>query len=100
MSEPTTRPPNPKRVAAGKRNRQRWKGFTEDGLDRLQQSALANRPWTSSTGPRTAKGKTRSTANNKKQQLGPKSVREIREEVRGLRQLLGAMRRAASAAAG
>jgi len=38
-------------------------GLTPEGRRRLQEAALANRPWEHSTGPRTAEGKARSAAN-------------------------------------
>jgi hypothetical protein len=38
-------------------------GLTPQGRRRLQEAALANRPWEHSMGPRTAEGKARSAAN-------------------------------------
>jgi hypothetical protein len=38
-------------------------GLTTKGRRRLQEAALANRPWEHSMGPRTAEGKARSAAN-------------------------------------
>ena len=63
--------PNPRRVEAGRRNRKKWKGFTPEGLERLRQAALTNRPWEHSTGPRTPEGKARVAANGKARQKGP-----------------------------
>jgi hypothetical protein len=84
--------PNPKRVAAGKRNQARWRGFTADGLRRLRESALRHRPWMHSTGPRTVAGKVKAAANGKTRQKGKKSVRQIRAEMTILRELLEDMR--------
>jgi hypothetical protein len=86
------RPPNPRRVAAGKRNRALRKGLTEEGRQRLREAALRGEPWKHATGPKTPEGKARSAANGKKRQLGPLSVREIRADLAGLRGLLGDMR--------
>ena len=49
--------PNPRRVAAGRRNWLKRKGLTPDSRERLRQAAFANRPWQHATGPRTAEGK-------------------------------------------
>jgi hypothetical protein len=69
---------NPKRVEAGKRNRTKGKGLTPAGRERLRQAALRHRPWTHSTGPRTAAGKAQAVLNGKRRQLGSCSVRELR----------------------
>lgn len=90
MSSP--RPtPNPKRVAAGKRNRALRKGLTPDGVERLRQAALACRPWEMSTGPRTAAGKARAAANGLARAKGPESVRGAHREVAELRGLFARM---------
>lgn len=93
---PPTQPhiPNPKRVAAGRRNRALRKGLTEDGRRRLRENALRHKPWTHSTGPRTAAGKVKAALNGKKRQLGPLSVREIRAELSDLKALTEVMRNA------
>ncbi len=78
---------NPKRVAAGRLNRMRREGLTAEGRERLRQTALKNRPWEASTGPRTAEGKARAARNGKKRQLGPRSVREIKRDLAALRGL-------------
>ena len=49
--------PNPRRVEAGRRNWAKRKGFTPEGLARLREAALRNKPWKHSTGPKTAAGK-------------------------------------------
>jgi hypothetical protein len=94
MPTNSTHEPNPRRVAAGKRNRKLWTGHTPAGLARLRACALRNRPWEYSTGPQTEAGKAKAVANGKVRQKGPKSVRQIRVEVGELRELLAGMRAA------
>jgi nucleoid-associated protein YgaU len=74
-------PPNPKRVAAGKINAMKRVGFSEEGLAKVRAAALINRPWLYSTGPRTAEGKARSSANGRSKQIGDRSAREVRREI-------------------
>lgn len=73
-----TRPKNPKRVEAGKRNRQLRGSISESGLDRLRSAARANRPWEKSTGPITPNGKAIVTKNCNKgrptQSLSPTNL--------------------------
>ena len=88
----SSRPANPRRVAAGKRNRALRKELTEEGRRRLQEAALRNQPWRYSTGPKTPTGKARAAQNAKKLQLGPLSVREIKRDLADLPGLLGDMR--------
>jgi hypothetical protein len=80
--------PNPRRVEAGRQNRMKRKGLTEEGRQRLRQSALRHRPWEHASGPRTAQGKSQAAKNGKKRQCGPLSVREVRGGLEALRQLL------------
>ncbi len=54
---------SPARVAAGRRNRAKWRGFSMEGLERLRDTARANQPWHLSTGPRTVEGRRRSARN-------------------------------------
>jgi hypothetical protein len=63
-------------------------------------AALKNQPWRFSTGPRTAAGKAQMVLNGKKRQLGPRSVREVRADLAGLRQLLEDMRAARATGTG
>ena len=74
----TTRSKNPKRVEAGKRNRQLRGPITQPGLDRLRTAARANRPWEKSTGPITQSGKAIVARNGKRsrpiQSLSPSNV--------------------------
>lgn len=58
MSEPLT-----PRQKAGRENRQKWKGITPEGIERLRKAAYKNRPWERSTGPRSPQGKSISRAN-------------------------------------
>jgi hypothetical protein len=88
MADETTQVPNPRTVAAARRNRARRKGLTPEGREKLRQAALKNQPWRFSTGPRTPAGKAQMVLNGKKRQLGPRSVREVRAELAGLRALL------------
>jgi hypothetical protein len=62
--------------------------LTPEGRERLRQAALRNQPWRFSTGPRTPEGKAQMVLNGKRCQLGPRSVREVRAELAGLRALL------------
>ena len=92
--------PNPNRVRAGRLNRLKRRGLTPAGRERLRQAALRNQPWRFATGPRTPEGKARVAANGKARQQGPKSVRQIRAELAGLRGLLKEMQAARQLAAG
>jgi hypothetical protein len=85
---PSPSPPNPRRVLAGRRNVLKRKGLTPDGLARLRAAALANRPWKSSTGPRTPEGKAASAQNGRAHQRGPRSVRELRAEMASVHELV------------
>src|SRR5947209_3354725 len=72
--------PNPRRVEAGRRNRARWRGLSDEGRERLRRAAMEHRPWEHATGPTTAEGKLRSAQNGRSRQKGPRSTREIRAE--------------------
>jgi hypothetical protein len=84
--------PNPKRVAAGKRNRSRRGPLTEAGRQRLRDAALAGQPWRQASGPRTPAGKARAAANGRWRQRGQRSVREIRAELAELNTWLRELR--------
>jgi hypothetical protein len=100
MAEAPTHVPNPRKLAACRLNLAKRTGLTPEGRERLRQAALKNRPWRFSTGPRTPAGKAQMVLNGKKRQLGPRSVREVRADLAGVRQLLEDMRAARAAGAG
>ena len=70
--------PNPKRVAAGQRNRAVRGPLTEAGRERLRAAAHLHRPWEHSTGPKTEAGKQQAVDNGKLQQRGEFSQRQLR----------------------
>jgi hypothetical protein len=72
-------------------NRQKRRGLSPEGRERLRQAALAGRPWTHSTGPKTAEGKTRAAANGRARQRGVHSIREVRGLLAGVCELAGQM---------
>jgi hypothetical protein len=78
------RKPNPRRVAAGRLNQAKRGPLTAEGRERLRATALANKPWLSSTGPRTVKGKKATAANGRHDQAVGPSIRESRREVADL----------------
>jgi len=85
---------NPGRVLTGRLNRSKRGKITQEGRDKLRKTALQNKPWQFSTGPRTAEGKAVVASNGRARQKGPTSVREARAEARALRGLIQAMREA------
>jgi hypothetical protein len=99
MSLSPSQPPNPRRVAAGKRNRQKRKGLSPEGRERLRAGALARRLWEHATGPRTPEGKARSARNGQaRAQSGP-SVRAVHRTLAGLSRLAAEMAAARKACA-
>jgi hypothetical protein len=92
MNQPSSHSPNPRRVAAGRRNQLLRQGLSDNGRERLRASARAHRPWRHSTGPRTAEGKQQSVLNGKLRQKGSRSVRELRRDLAPLRVLLASIR--------
>ena len=92
MSPPPPPSPNPRRVAAGKRNQLHRKGLRDASREKLRQTALTHQPWLRSTGPRTPAGKAQAVANGKVRQKGPVSVRELRAELAEIRSLVKGMR--------
>ena len=83
--------PDPRRSAIAKANRAKRKGLTPHGRERLRQSALKQRPWRFSTGPRTPTGKAKVALNGKRRQLGIRSIREIKADLADVRSLLREM---------
>jgi hypothetical protein len=96
MKHQPDRPPSPVRVAAGRANRRRRGPLTAAGRARLRAAALRHQPWLSATGPVTSAGKAQAARNGKRRQLGSRSVRELRADVRAARQLVQAMRETAA----
>lgn len=83
---------NPRRVAAGRRNRQLRGPLTDEGRQRLREAAKRNRPWRYSTGPKTATGKAKVALNGLKRQTVPgPSVRQMRHEMAGAGSLMNQM---------
>ena len=85
---------SPRQIAA-KLNRSKRKGLTAEGRQRLIDTAHQNKPWTHSTGPKTAIGKARVAVNARGRQRGPHSVRELRRligEARDLAMSMAALR--------
>jgi len=91
------KPPDPARQAAGRAAWAKRRGFTAEGLQRLREAAMKNRPWEHSTGPRTAEGKLKVANNGRKRQAGPVSKRQLLAELAATKSQIGelaAMRRA------
>jgi hypothetical protein len=85
---------NPRRVLAGRLNRQKRGGLTPEGREKLRQAALRNEPWRHATGPKTAEGKAAVARNGRARQKGRTSVRAARREARAVRNLIRVMREA------
>ena len=83
--------PNPKRVAAGRRNRSLAGPLSEAGRAALREAVEKNRPWSFSTGPKTPEGKRRSSANGRTRQSGPISGRELRRDQAAARELIASL---------
>jgi hypothetical protein len=102
----TVRRPNPRRVAAGRRNRRQRGPLTSAGRQRLRAAALRHQPWRHATGPRSSTGRQRAAQNGRWRQTAQQSRREWRAEIRALlaplaplREALAALERAAGAEA-
>lgn len=89
---------NPRRVAAGRKNRLLRGPLTAAGRERLRQAAHAVKPWLKSTGPQTAAGRRQAAQNGKVRQIGALSIREARAFAAVAREL-GRLAREACAAA-
>ena len=83
---------NPKRVAAGRRNRQKRGDLTPEGLQRLSDWANEHQPWVRSTGPRSIAGKTRSARNGLLNQPLDQETRDARAELADVTSLIQQMR--------
>ncbi len=86
------------RQLAGRLNQIKGKGLTPAGLQRLRETAMANRPWTRSTGPKTARGKAIVAANGKARQKGSLSIRERRALTADVTGMIAVMAEARQAA--
>lgn len=79
---------NPKRVAAGKRNRALRGRLSAESRQRLRDLAIRNQPWTFSTGPCTVAGKVRVADNGRTRQTGAISKRQMRADLVAARKLV------------
>ena len=100
MESTATHAPNPRRVAAGRRNRAKRGPLSAAGRERLREAALRNKPWKHSTGPKTRAGRAQSARNGKQRQRGPRSLREVRAALAEIRELIRHMRQARALVAG
>jgi hypothetical protein len=91
VSQTPDQPPNPRRVAAGRANRAKRGPLTQEGRERLRTAALRNKPWLRSTGPKSPEGRAQSAINGKQGQVGARSVREVRADLKAVRALIRAM---------
>lgn len=99
MIEPSTIPQqasvkNPKRIAAGKRNRAKAAPITEATRQKLRDAIFARKPWLKSTGPKSSSGKKR-TAKNAAKTHNTNDTEELIRRVREHAQLLAQLRRTA-----
>ena len=88
---PEQKEKNPRRVAAGCRNRQLRGNITLAGLECLRQSALKNKAWEKSTGPKTAAGKARIAEGAQKRWIGSMSQHQLELEVQAAGRLIRGM---------
>src|SRR5271156_3172549 len=88
--KPSSRTPDPRRSEINKLNRQKWRGLSPEGREKVRATTLANRPWEKSTGPRTPEGKARSARNSRAGQEG-KSARALRTELAEMFSLINQM---------
>ena len=69
------------RQIAGRLNRQKRRGISPEGRERLRAVALKYQPWKHAKGPRSARGRAQSVINGKRRQKGVISVRKRRRQV-------------------
>jgi hypothetical protein len=84
---------NPRRVAAGKLNHAKRRGFTDEGRERLRQAALRIRPWERTRGPTTPEGKAKSARNGHSKDAAVKAYLELRQAIHQLIAPAATMRR-------
>ena len=89
---------NPRRVAAGRLNRQKRGPLSEESRAKLSEAAHHSQPWRYSTGPKTADGKAQAVLNGKRRQVHPRSVRELRSDVEDVHSIIRAMRQCRASA--
>src|SRR5262245_3564617 len=82
---------NPRRVAAGRINGLKRRPWTVEDRQRLRIRALETKPWRFSTGPRTAEGKMRATANGRNQLPDPKSKRQAMAGIADVNEMIRMM---------
>lgn len=99
MSRDADRPRNPRRVAAGRANRQKRGPLTEEGRVRLSQAARRHRPWEHATGPKTPAGRAQAARNGRCRCQEPLSARQSRALLSGIHTLIRAIQRTCHQAA-
>jgi hypothetical protein len=82
--------PNPRRVAAGSRNRRLRGPLTEKGREALRAAIAKHKPWLHNTGPVSADGKARVAQNGRARQKDALSIRQVRALMAEVRSLIGA----------
>ncbi len=81
---------NPRRVAAGKRNRKLRNPITPKGRAKLRETALEHKPWERSTGPRSTGGKRKASSNaNKERSLEERCAMFTAANVRAILKGIG-----------
>lgn len=81
------------RQRAGRENQRKSQGLTPEGREALRLTALKNKPWDHSTGPRTAEGKARSCQNAYKdgRTIRRQRIRKLGAEIKGLVLLIASL---------
>ena len=80
--------PNPRRVAAGRRNRTKRGPLSDAGREALRQAAMRNQPWKRSKGPKTAAGKAKVAENGRRRYEGQQTIRKVRAKLKAVRDLI------------
>ncbi len=83
---------NPRRAAAGRRNRLLRGPVTAEQRQRCREAALERQPWLHSTGPQTAAGKAKAAANNQRRHCCLPEARLLREDSAAVLEMIKAMR--------
>ena len=90
MAEKTHKPDHGG-VRAGRVDQLKPRKHTPEGLQRLRETALRNRPWQYTTGPRTPEGKARVAENGRYAQKSEVSRRQMRRELADTRAMVDQM---------